>query len=120
MATGKSDAVDFDFDSVEACEAELKSQKASFPMFGGFNNRTSGWMIHPKRKHVYEIISRLIFATWNESLRLDNDCCEVEVRSHCNKIFEKCFRRKVQDLELIKVLKGFKNLHKQALSSHCV
>lgn len=119
MATKKGDEVNFEFVAVEECKAELKSHKASFPMFGGFNNRSLGWMIHPKRKPVYEIISRLIFATWNESLRLDNDCCEVGVRSRCDKIFEKCFRRKVQDLEFVKILKGFKKIHKQALSSHC-
>ncbi|RMS11898.1 hypothetical protein ALP72_02261 [Pseudomonas coronafaciens pv. coronafaciens] len=119
MATRKSKAVYFVFVSGEECETELNSHKASFPIFAGFNNRTSGWMTHPKRKPVYEIISRLIFATWNESLRLDNDYCEVEVRSRCNEIFENLFRRKVQDLEFVKILKGFKRIHKQALSLHC-
>lgn len=118
MATRKGDAVDFDFPSEEECEADLKSHKASFPMFGGFNNRTSGWMTHPKRKPIYEIIPRLIFASWNEDPRLDNDFCDVEVRNRCNKIYAKCFRRKVQDLEFEKILRGFKRIHKEALESY--
>lgn len=118
MATRTSKAVNFDFISGEVCEAELKSHKASFPIFAGFNNRTSGWMTHPKRNPVYEIIPQLIFATWNESLRLDNDCCDVAVRSRCNEIFEKYFRRKVQDLEFVKILKGFKRIHREALQRH--
>ncbi|MEN4750707.1 hypothetical protein ABEH28_13165 [Pseudomonas sp. Ps21-P2] len=118
MGTRKSEAVDFEFVSSEECETELTSYKASFPIFAGFNNRTSGWMTHPKRKPVYEIISRLIFATWNESLRLDNDCCDVAVRSRCNEIFEKYFRRSVQDLEFVKILKGFKRIHRESLQSY--
>lgn len=117
MATRKIDAVEFDFPSVEECEAELKSHKASFPIFGGFNNRTSGWMTHPKRKPIYEIFPRLIFAAWNESQRLDNDCSEVEVRNRCNEIYAKCFRRKVQDLEFVRILKGFKRIHIESLQS---
>ncbi|WP_147473657.1 hypothetical protein [Pseudomonas ficuserectae] len=118
MATRKIKAVNFDFISGEECEIELKSHKSSFPIFAGFNNRTSRWMTHPKRKPVYEIIPRLIFATWNESLRLDNDCCEVKVRSRCNEIFEKYFRRKVQDLEFVKILKGFKRIHSEFLQRY--
>ena len=118
MAIRKSDAVDFDFPSGEECEIELKSHKAQFPFFAGFNNRTSGWMTHPKRKPVYEIIPRFIFATWNEDPRLDNDCCDVEVRNRCNEIYAKCLRRKVQDFKFVKILKDFKRIHRESLHSY--
>lgn len=111
-------AVLFDFMSREECEAELKTHKSSFPMFAGFNNRTSGFMIHSKRKPVYELISRLMFATWNECLRCDNDCCDVQAKYLCNDIFKKCFRRKVQDLEFEKIFIAFNRIYKAALKSN--
>jgi len=118
MVTTDDYAVLFGFMSREECEAELKTHKSSFSMFAGFNNRTSGFMIHPKRKPVYEIISRLMFATWNEYLRFDNDCCDVQARYLCDDIFKKCFRRKVQDLEFEKIFKAFNRIYKAALKSN--
>lgn len=71
-----------------------------------------------KRKPIYEIIPRVIYASWNEDPRLDNDCCDVEIRNRCIKIFEKYFCRKVQDLEFVKILKDFKRIHRESLQSH--
>lgn len=115
MATRKSEAVKFEFSSSEDLKAILKSHKANFPMFGGSNNRTSGWFTHSKRKPIYEIIPELVFAMWNESLRMDNDFSENDVRWYTNIVYKECFRRKVQDFEMVRILTGFEALHNEAL-----
>ncbi len=115
MATRKSDAVEFDFVNGNILMGELKSHKANFELFSGFNNRTSGWITHPKRKPIYELIGKLAFAFWNESLRFDNDFSSMEVYNECNGIFRKCFRRKVQGVEMEKLFKVFRKCHTEAL-----
>ncbi|GKQ45056.1 hypothetical protein [Pseudomonas syringae] len=115
MATIKSVAVEFDFVSSDILMGELKSHKANFELFGGFNNRTSGWMTHPKRKPIYELIGKLAFAFWNESLRFDTDFSSMEVYNECNGIFNKIFRRKVQRVEMEKLFKIFRKCHRETL-----
>ena len=115
MATMKSDAVEFDFVSSDVLKEALKSHKANFEMLGGFNNRTSGWMSHHKRKPIYELIGKLAFVLWDESLRLDKDFSNVEVYNKCNDIFKICFRRNVQKIEMEGLSKVFRICHREAL-----
>lgn len=121
MQYPKITAVTYEFINSDEQLKHLKTFNKDFALFAGFNNRTSGWFKKPERKAIYDEISKLAFARWNESTRFNNNCPDWFVKTICGEFFAIAFKRKLQDIEfeyLIKRYRRFENavkkLHKEA------
>lgn len=114
-------AITYEYISSDEQLKVVKSLKSDFTLFAGFNNRTSQWFIKPQRKAVYDEITKLFFAQWNESTRFNNNCPDWFVKTICGEFFAMAFKRKLQDIELEYLIKRYrrlenavKKLHKEA------
>jgi protein gp37 len=96
----------------------LKSFKKDFPLFAGFNNRTSGWFIKPQRKAIYDEIIKLVFAKWNESKRFNNNCPDWFVKETCIEFYANAFKRKLQEIEFEYLIKRYRRLENAVKKLH--